>query len=173
MDFPDKKNQAVIAPTKKRRGFWSTLAMLFLLLLALAIGTAGWFWYQWQNDHTSLLSQQTAVSTAESTITNLKNELTKANSQLKETTEKTANMTDDQLIEQAVKAEDKLHAVPMATIKVSVTKKDGNQAIAEVGDGTKSAYNAYLKKADNQWQVVWTGQGTPTAEVQKLYGLTL
>lgn len=159
---------------KQRRSGWSTVAMLFLLLFAVAAGTAAWFWYMWQADHTSLTDARTTTSKSEQTITGLRNELSNAKESLSAATNSAANKTDEDMIKAAALQHDRLLTPPTANPEVKMTKKDGNQAIASVGDSASGAgYMAYLKKVDNQWFVVWSGQNTPPSDVITLYGIKI
>lgn len=158
---------------KQRRSGWSTVAMLFLLLFAVAAGTAAWFWYMWQTDHTSLSDARTTTSTSAQTISSLRDELSKAKASLSEATNSVANKTDEEQIKLAAKSHNALLATPLPNVTVKLDKTEGSQAIATVSDNSGGAYKAYLKKADGMWAVVWSGQNAPTTEVKTQYGITI
>ncbi len=164
--------QQVIVQKKKRSG-WSTMAMLFLLLFAVAAGTSAWFWYMWQNDHLALNDAKNDTSASEQTISNLRTELGKANQTIKDVTEQGAGMTDEEMIKSAAKNHNDLLATPLVNATVALDKKDGEQAIATVSDNSGGAYKAYVKKVNGSWAVVWSGQNTPPTEVITQYGIKI
>lgn len=69
----------------------------------------------------------------------------------------------------ATKAYNTTLLTPLKDVKVTVTKRDGNMAIATVSDVT-AGYKAYLKKAGETWLVVWSGQNTPPDEITEMFG---
>lgn len=156
---------------KKKRSPWSTVAMVFLLLFAISAGTAAWFWYMWQNDHTSLTDARNATSTSEQTISGLRDELTKTKASLSDAVDDAANKTDEEQIKAAAKRHNSLLATPLQNVTVKIDKTEGAQAIATVSDNSGGAYKSYLKKSDGVWGVVWSGQNTPPAEVATQYGI--
>lgn len=154
----------------KKRSAWSTVAFLFLLLLLLSLGASAWLWSMWQDSQNDVATSKSELTAATTTIANLREQLGKANGQV--AAEAALPINDEEAIKTAVKNYNDTMATPLKNVKIEVAKKDGSQAIASVADAT-SGYKAYLKKVNNEWMVVWTGQNTPPADVVAQFGLTI
>lgn len=158
------------ATVVKKRSAWSTVAFLFLLLLLIALGASAWLWTMWQDSQNQVSANKSDLTAATATIANLREQLGKANGQAE--AEAALPVNDEETIKTAVKNFNASLAAPVKDAKVEVTKKDGDQAIATVAD-TTAGYKVYLKKTDQSWTAVWSGQNTPPADVISRFGLKL
>lgn len=169
-DTAAKKPQQPTIVTRKRRSAWSTVAFFFLVVLLVAVAAGAWMWYAWQDDKQQLTSVKSELVAAQTTIGNLREQIGEANGQA--AAEAQAPINDEKVITTTVESYNAVLATPLKDVKISLTKKDGTQAVAAATDGT-AGYNIYLKKSDNTWIVVWAGQGTPPADIAKQYALTI
>lgn len=154
----------------KKRSIWSTVAFTFLILLLITAGVAAWLWFMWQDGQSQNSAVRSDLSSANSTIADLREKLGVKNGQA--AAEDNMPDNDEANIAAATKSYNASLANPLKDVKVEVVKRDGNQAVANVSDVT-SGYKAYLKKANGQWVVVWSGQNEPDENVVKQFGLDI
>ncbi len=164
---PVPTNQSPVV-VKKRRSAWSTVAFLFMLLLLASLAMGAWLWYMWQDSKNQQATLRSDVSSAQAAMANLREQIGVKNGQA--AAEANQPVNDETAIISAVKAYNSALGTPINDVKIQVTKRDGNIAIANVSNVT-AGYKAYLKKSGNIWLVVWSGQNTPPDEVVKLFGL--
>lgn len=163
---------AAPAPTvvKKSRSAWSTVAFFFMLLLLIAAGCAAWMWMMWQDSHNQLVSTKSQLTAAETTIAGLRDKVSQANGEAAALAKQPVN--DEALIKVAAKTYNDALATPLKNPTITVTKKDGAQAIATVADLT-SGYKVFLKKVNNTWVAFFAGQNVPPADIAQQFGLTI
>lgn len=154
----------------KKRSGWSTVAFLFLLLMVIAFGVAAWFWLMWQESENRFAANKTDLTNAQMQVANLREQLGVKNGAAEAVQNLPVN--DEQAIKTAVKDYNAAFATPLADVKIELAKRDGNQAIATVA-GAVAGYKVYLKKVENAWVVVWSGQNVPPADVVKQFDLKL
>ena len=163
---------SVAARPVKKRSAWSTVAFLFLMLFLLAVAAAGVLWYLWQQSQNSLGTVQAENTSLKFNLDQSKQQVARLEGRGEQAAAE-ASSNDETLIQKAALTYNSLLASPLKDAKVTVTKKDGTQAIATIAD-TTSGYKAYMKKGtDGAWHVVWTGQNTPAADVVRQFNLTV
>lgn len=155
---------------KKSRSPWSTVAFFFLLLLLISLGVSAWLWSSWQSAQNQTDVNKSELTASQSTIANLREQLGKATGQA--VAESNQPVNDEALIKSAVQSYNGALASSIKDPVIEVTKKDGSQALISVGNGSVG-YNAYVKKVNTAWVVVWSGQNTPSDEVVKQFDLKL
>ncbi len=173
MDIGTKDTHTTPSPqsagiVKKTRSAWSTVAFFFLLLLMISLGVAAWLWSSWQNAENQTALSKSEVKSAQSTIADLRQKLGEAHGQA--AAEAGMPINDEALIKEVVTRYNAALASPLKDIKIDVTRREGNQAIASVSDVT-AGYKAYLKKSNNAWIVIYSGQNNPPADIIKQFDL--
>lgn len=167
---PDTHAPMQTMVVKKHRSAWSTVAFIFLLLAIVAGVAAFWAWSQWQEAESRLLNADNDKTAMQLAITKAKTEAETLQTQINE--QKAATGNDEEQIKQTAKDHNSYLSVQATNPAVAVTKQDADQAIATV-TGSNLTYKAYLKKVNNTWHVVYSGQAAPSAEVVKQYGLKI
>lgn len=149
---------------KKNRNIVRTI--LGLLLLVSLVANL-WLWFMWQDAQNEQTNLRSEINSAQTTNATLRERLGEKNGQANAEANQPVN--DEANIISSTKAYNATLATPLKDVKVTVTKRDGNMAIASVADAT-AGYKAYLKKAGDTWLVVWSGQNTPPEEVNEMFG---
>lgn len=169
-DTPPAQASPQTTIVKRSRSAWSTVAFLFMLLLLMALGACAWLYMSWQDSQNQLNSQQSQTNNAQATIANLRQKLGEATGQAQ--AEANAPVNDEALIKTAVTNYNAALASPLKNPKIEVTKRDGNIAVASISDIT-AGYKAYLKKSNNSWIVIYSGQNEPPADTLTQFDLKL
>ena len=166
------QTQVVEKPTlvKRRGSAWSTFAFFLLILLLMAVAALAWLWFSRQDALNQVGERNAELNASQVTIGNLREQLGAKNGE--ETAIANAPVNDEEQIRSAVKDYNNALATPLTDATIEVTKRDGNLAIASVGNVT-AGYKAYLKKVNGAWLVVWSGQNTPPADTVKQFDLKL
>ncbi len=155
---------------KKSRSAWSTVAFFFLLLLLIALGAIAWMYFMWQDSQNQAASSKTELTSAQATISSLREKIATSNGEASAQAQTPVN--DEADIKTAAKNYNDSLANPFKNPKIEVAKKDGSQAIAMVSEGV-AGYKLYLKKVNDTWMVVYSGQNVPPAEIVKQFDIKL
>lgn len=155
---------------KRRSSAWSTFAFFLLILLLMSVVALVWVWFSRQEALSQVGEKNAELNAAQVTIGNLREQLGVKNGE--EGALLNMPVNDEEQIRTVAKDYNNALASPLASAKVEISKRDGDQAIANVSDVT-SGYKVYLKKVNGAWLVVWSGQNTPSEDTVKQFDIKL
>lgn len=146
----------------------SILNIVVWLLLLGTIAYAAWATLQWQAASDDLQAKETEVSDLKSANFQLNTDNKPADKKIDKAAEATVPKSDDEKIQAAVTSYlATFKAAPASDSKVTVTKKEGDFAIAKATGGA-----FYLKKTKSaDWVVIYDGQNVPPQEVVDKFGI--
>lgn len=170
---PLMQQHHVMQPAKKsRKGLWATL--IILLVLALA-GAGGYFYWQNMQTQDKLNQKDSELSTLATENAKLKSEVEdqKEEAEPKELTPAEKIAADKTAITSVVTA--RIHAPTKSKdekLAVNIMKQNEQFAYVNAGAASGGGAAAYvLKKVDNLWVIVFSGQDKIPAEMIEVYSI--
>lgn len=172
LPHPVQPTPAPVVRKEKHSRAFSFVSVLFLLAI-LGVGVMAYLWY---DQKSTVESMQAEVDAAETTVTNLRSQLGKANDTAGSDGSVSSQPTpasDDEMIKAAATVyRHALKSTADAKFVFSSIKTNSPFAKASMAvEGENGGFACWLKKADGTWVVMFCGQQLPEQAVLDTWGM--